>query len=165
MHISFKTKTNKSFEQAAEDLKKAVQNHKFGVLWELNFKDKLKEKGLDFDRNFKVMEVCNPAKAKEVLEQNIEVGFFLPCKMVVFEDGGAVYIGMLRPTGIIGLMGGKDLMTVAKDVENELMANGWLSVPASDVIIFDTPDEIKWRAAAMQYGIDIVTYEDVIGNA
>lgn len=50
-------------------------------------------------------------------------------------------------------------------LENELMANGWLSVPASDVIIFDTPDEIKWRAAAMQYGIDIVTYEDVIGNA
>jgi hypothetical protein len=30
-------------------------------------------------------------------------------------------MGMLRPTGIIGLMGGKDLMAVAKEVENELM--------------------------------------------
>ena len=50
-------------------------------------------------------------------------------------------------------------------LEHELMANGWLSVPASDHLIFDTPDEIKWRAAAMHFGIDIATYEDVIGNA
>jgi uncharacterized protein (DUF302 family) len=34
-------------------------------LWELNFKDKLQEKGLDFDKNFKILEVCNPVQAKE----------------------------------------------------------------------------------------------------
>jgi putative transcriptional regulator len=50
-------------------------------------------------------------------------------------------------------------------LEHELMDNGWLSVPANDEIIFNSPDEFKWRAAAMQYGIDIATYEDVIGNA
>jgi putative transcriptional regulator len=50
-------------------------------------------------------------------------------------------------------------------LEHELMANGWLSVPANDDIIFNRPDEFKWKAAAMQYGIDIATFEDVIGNA
>lgn len=50
-------------------------------------------------------------------------------------------------------------------LEHELMANGWLNVPANDDIIFHRPDEFKWKAAAMQYGIDIATYEDVIGNA
>lgn len=50
-------------------------------------------------------------------------------------------------------------------LEHELMENGWLSVPANDEIIFNSPDEFKWKAAAMQYGIDIATYEDVIGNA
>jgi putative transcriptional regulator len=50
-------------------------------------------------------------------------------------------------------------------LERELMENGWLSVPANDEIIFNSPDEFKWKAAAMQYGIDIATYEDVIGNA
>ncbi len=50
-------------------------------------------------------------------------------------------------------------------LEHELMENGWLSVPANDAIIFHSPDEFKWKAAAMQYGIDIATYEDVIGNA
>ncbi len=48
-------------------------------------------------------------------------------------------------------------------LENELLENGWLSLPASDNIIFDMPDELKWKAAAMQYGIDIATFEDVIG--
>jgi len=28
------------------------------------------------------MEACNPAKAKKVLEHNIEAGYFLPCKVV-----------------------------------------------------------------------------------
>jgi putative transcriptional regulator len=50
-------------------------------------------------------------------------------------------------------------------LERELISNGWLSVPANDEIIFNSPDEFKWKAAAMQYGIDIATYEDVIGNA
>ena len=50
-------------------------------------------------------------------------------------------------------------------LEHELISNGWLSVPANDEIIFNSPDEFKWKAAAMQYGIDIAIYEDVIGNA
>ena len=50
-------------------------------------------------------------------------------------------------------------------LEQELVAEGWLTVPGSDTIIFDTEDELKWRAAAMQYGIDISVYEDVTGRA
>lgn len=50
-------------------------------------------------------------------------------------------------------------------LENELVENGWLTLPASDNIIFDMSDELKWKAAAMQYGIDIAIFEDVIGNA
>jgi putative transcriptional regulator len=50
-------------------------------------------------------------------------------------------------------------------LESELTENGWLTLPASDNIMFDMPDELKWKAAAMQYGIDIATFEDVIGNA
>ena len=120
MDMLYKVQTNKSFEKSIEDLKKSLSNHHFGVLWELNFKDKLKEKGLDFDRNFKILEVCNPIQAKKVLEENIEVGFFLPCKMVVYEDGGSVIIGMPKPTGLIGLINDKNLVGIALEVENEL---------------------------------------------
>lgn len=50
-------------------------------------------------------------------------------------------------------------------LESELTQKGWLTVPASDDIIFNLPDELKWKAAAMQYGIDIATFEDIIGYA
>ncbi|MBA3007453.1 MAG: DUF179 domain-containing protein [Desulfocapsa sp.] len=50
-------------------------------------------------------------------------------------------------------------------LEQELMAEGWLVVPADDAIIFDIPDEEKWQRAALLYGIDISTYDDVVGNA
>lgn len=122
MDISYKLKIDKSFEKAVEALKKSLNNHRFGVLWELNFKDKLQEKGLDFDRNFKILEVCNPSQAKQVLEKHIEVGYFLPCKMVVYEDNGSVYIGMLKPTVLIGMINDNELSNIVAEVEYELKA-------------------------------------------
>lgn len=50
-------------------------------------------------------------------------------------------------------------------LENELVANGWLTVPANDDIIFNMDDSMKWKAAAMQLGIDISTFDDEIGYA
>ena len=50
-------------------------------------------------------------------------------------------------------------------LEQELMAEGWLVVPANDSIVFDVPDDEKWQRAAMVYGIDISTFGDVVGNA
>ncbi len=50
-------------------------------------------------------------------------------------------------------------------LERELVEDGWLMVPAEDHVIFDVPDEEKWRAAAMLYGIDISVFGDLVGNA
>jgi len=50
-------------------------------------------------------------------------------------------------------------------LESELLADGWLTLPADEAIIFDAPDHEKWRTAAMQYGIDISTFGDVTGYA
>ena len=121
MDIRYKVPTDKSFEQALADIKTSLSNHSFGVLWELSFKEKLAEKGLAFDRKFTVLEVCNPKQAKSVLEQNIEAGFFLPCKMVVYEDHDQVYIGMPKPTGLIEMID-DSLSSVAEDVEETLKA-------------------------------------------
>jgi putative transcriptional regulator len=50
-------------------------------------------------------------------------------------------------------------------LENELMDNGWLMLPAEDDVIFNTPDPMKWKVAAQKFGIDIATYGDVVGSA
>lgn len=120
MDLRYEVKTSKTFSTAVEDLKKSLSENKFGVLWELNFKDKLEEKGLDFHQNFKVLEVCNPNQAKEVLDRHIEVGYFLPCKMVVYEKENNVFIGMQRPTSMIGMLGQEELLSIAQQVETVL---------------------------------------------
>lgn len=117
MKVLYERKVNKQFEEAVESIKNGLAKNKFGVLWELNFKDKLKEKGLDFNKNFKVLEVCNPVQAKEVLDTNIEVGYFLPCKVVVYEKNNSVFVGMLRPTEIINMLDNNELTKIADDVE------------------------------------------------
>lgn len=120
MSLIFETKTSKDFETAVTDLKKSLSENSFGVLWEMNFKDKLQEKGLDFNKNFKVFEVCSPPRAKVVLDQNLEAGYMLPCKMVVYEKEDGVRIGMMKPTSMAELMDDKGLTEVAEEVETIL---------------------------------------------
>lgn len=120
MDTNYEVSTNKSFERAIEDLKESLKNHKFGVLWQLNFRDKLNEKGVDFERNFEILEVCNPQQAKQVLETYLAVGYFLPCKMVVYEDDTSVKIGMIRPTILVDMVQNDVLSKIAVEVENDL---------------------------------------------
>ncbi len=50
-------------------------------------------------------------------------------------------------------------------LEYELTENGWLTLPANDQVLFQTPDDDKWKQAAQLYGIDITTFEDIVGTA
>lgn len=120
MNFKYEIKTNKSFQTAIKDITDSLKEREFGVLYQVNFKEKIEAKGLDFSTNFEVLEVCNPGQAKEVLEKSIEVGYFLPCKVVVYEKEGEVYIGLLKPTVLIGLLEDDCLKTIAEEVENTL---------------------------------------------
>jgi uncharacterized protein (DUF302 family) len=117
-NIKYEVTMSKSFDEAVESITKSLEEQKFGVLWKLNFKDKLKEKGIDFDSNFMILEVCNPHKAKEVLTSHIDVGYFLPCKVVVYEEAGTVKIGMMNLEMLIGMLGYDDLKNTAKEVQD-----------------------------------------------
>lgn len=121
MDIRYEKKTKKSFNEAVESITNSLKERKFGVLWQLNFKEKMAEHEIQFPNNFMILEVCNPQKANEVLSAHIEVGYFLPCKVVVYEKNGEVFIGTAKPGMLIGMMGYDDLDEVANEVENVLM--------------------------------------------
>lgn len=50
-------------------------------------------------------------------------------------------------------------------LEDEMVANAWLSVPATTSIIFDTPYDDRWQAAADLIGIDLSTLSIDAGHA
>lgn len=50
-------------------------------------------------------------------------------------------------------------------LEQEMADNAWLTSPASLDILFDTPPEKRWHAAARQLGIDLDLLSDGAGHA
>jgi putative transcriptional regulator len=50
-------------------------------------------------------------------------------------------------------------------LEEELKSNSWLSAPADAAIIFDTPVELRWQAAARSIGVDLALLSGDAGHA
>ena len=53
----------------------------------------------------------------------------------------------------------------AGQLEEEIRSNAWLNVPVVDAIIFDTPFEQRWHAAARLLGIDFGRLSNQAGHA
>jgi len=50
-------------------------------------------------------------------------------------------------------------------LDNEIAANTWLSCPADEQILFDTPPEERWKAAAKLIGVDLSLLSNDTGHA
>lgn len=114
--------TNKNMDAAIKSIEESLKGEKFGVLWMFDIKEKLQEKGVEFQKEFKILEVCNPHEAQKVLNENEMAGYFLPCKIVVYEDNGQTKIGMPRPTALISLLNDEKMKLFAKDIEDRLIS-------------------------------------------
>lgn len=53
----------------------------------------------------------------------------------------------------------------AGQLEAELVDNSWLTVPGDADVLFNTPDQFKWKQAAGTFGIDITTFGTITGTA
>ncbi len=53
----------------------------------------------------------------------------------------------------------------AGQLEEEMAANAWLSGPADEAILFETPVEKRWEAAAAKLGVDLNLLSGDIGHA
>ena len=122
MDLIYQRPTKLAFDEAIERVKQELKQRSFGVLWEFDMAKKLDENQLDLGAKFVVLEVCNPQKAHQVLTQEITVGYFLPCKMVVLEKDGQVHVGTINPSSLMAQLPGLDLSDVASEVEEVLQA-------------------------------------------
>ncbi len=109
--------TEKGIDQAVADLEEATVENKFGVLHKYDLRATMKSKGVEFDREVRVLEVCNPHHAKTALSTDIEVNLALPCRLSVWEDQGVHYIGMLKPSKLLEAVTDAPLDDLAAEVE------------------------------------------------
>ncbi|MCZ8538544.1 DUF302 domain-containing protein [Paenisporosarcina quisquiliarum] len=121
MNFHYTVETDKSIDETVKALETTLKEEQFGVLWDFDLTAKLQEKGMDFDSPYRVLEVCNPKEADRVLKEDKVIGYFLPCKIVVYEDAGKTKIGLPKPTTLIDLANNEKLTEIATDVENRLI--------------------------------------------
>jgi len=112
--------TEKSFDRASADLETAVAEHGFGVLHVHDLGSILRSKGVAFDEQCKVFEVCNPKQAAKVLGTDMRLNMALPCRISVYTEGDKTKLGLIRPADMLAsLSDDPELREVARQVEED----------------------------------------------
>jgi len=116
-----KLSTDKSVTEAAVALSAAVQANRFGVMQIHNLKETMSKKGVAFDRECLIFEVCQPQQAKKVLDQNMSVSTALPCRISIYEEGGKTYLATLKPSALLAMFHTPQLEAVAQEGEDTIV--------------------------------------------
>lgn len=133
----FGERFRESVDQAFQDLGASITRNGFGLLHDYDFNQTLKDKGFDLPNACRVLEVCNPKQACEVLHMAMPINIALPCRSSSHEENGKTFIGMIPPSVLLG--GGTPLACTDRGVEqgyasdrgrNNLMAP-WSANPGS----------------------------------
>lgn len=111
----------KSFDETVEAVKNELSKEGFGVPSEMDIKDTFKQK-LDIDfRQYKILGACNPKLAHKALQEEKEIGVFLPCNVVVQElENGNFEVAAVEPTASMMAVENENLKDVAAEVKSRL---------------------------------------------
>lgn len=121
MSFTHTVKTQKSIDDVITTITENLKEIGFGVLEILDFKKILSEKGLDFSNNYKLMEVCHPSLAKQVLEANPDLGLLLPCTIAVYQKDNENLISLAKPTSLLAMASDKNLNFSGEAIETNLI--------------------------------------------
>lgn len=105
------------FGEVEQKVRQELVKESFGVLTEINIKDKFKEKlGKDF-REYVILGACNPPLAWEAFSKEINIGTLLPCNVVVYrDDDGKTVVMVMDPVAALGVIGNAELTEIATQV-------------------------------------------------
>lgn len=122
MDFHYTVETSKPIDEAISSIEQNLKENKFGIIWQLDLTGTLQKKGVtSYTKPYHILEVCNPIEAARVIGYNPLVGYFLPCKITVYESEGTTKIGLPKPTAMIGLLNDPELASIAEDIEAVLI--------------------------------------------
>lgn len=122
MSFSYSVKSKKPVHEIVEQLEDSLKEIGFGVLGILDFKQIFQSKELAFDKEYKLLEICNPVAAKTVLDSNPEVGLMLPCTIAVYKGkDDQSTISLAKPTSILSIVSDDNLSKIGAEIEEKLV--------------------------------------------
>ncbi len=86
--------TNKSVEEIILKIQEVLPNYGFGLQHIHNPPEKLREKGIDFNTECKILDICSPTIANEMLNADLSLSCIMPCKIAIYDDKGQTTIAL-----------------------------------------------------------------------
>lgn len=112
-----------SFEDVTERTRKALADHGFGVLTEIDVAATMKKK-LDVDMpSYLILGACNPKMAHQAIGIEPRIGAMLPCNVIIRDAGnGEIDVSAVDPVASMQAIPNEQLTEVAGKVR-EMLAN------------------------------------------
>ncbi|QWV95525.1 DUF302 domain-containing protein [Geomonas oryzisoli] len=109
------------FADALPRVHQELQREGFGVLFEIDVKQKFKEK-LDKDfRNYHILGACNPGLAYQAFGVEINIGTLLPCNVAVYSvSESRTVVMVMDPVAGLSLVGNSQLNELSVTVKQSL---------------------------------------------
>jgi uncharacterized protein (DUF302 family) len=101
------------FDEVVERTKNALKAEGFGVLSEIDMREKLREKlGVEVEP-YLILGACNPPLAYKALRAEPEIGLLLPCNVIVYATpAGQTVVAAVDPEAMLSVVG--ENVTVAE---------------------------------------------------
>jgi uncharacterized protein (DUF302 family) len=114
--------SNKSFKQAVIALESSVANNGFGLMHIHDLGATLRKKGVAFNEECQVFEVCNPIQAAKVLSTDMRLNMALPCRISIYTEQGHTKIGFIKPQTMLSSPSQDPaLVEIGKEVEAKMI--------------------------------------------
>lgn len=112
--------TGEAFDDIDARTRKALADHGFGVLTEIDVKATMKKK-IDVDMPaYRILGACNPKMAYQAIGIEPRVGAMLPCNVILREIEGGVEVSAVDPVASMQAIENTELTAVAGEVRDLL---------------------------------------------
>ncbi len=111
---------SEDYSIVVENTIKALRKQGFGVITEIDVKDKQKIDA-DFKRSI-ILGIFNPILSKKALDIEQEIGLFLPCYIIVheIEEGKASKVVVINPGRILNMIENSQIERIMKEIKSRI---------------------------------------------
>jgi uncharacterized protein (DUF302 family) len=119
--LEYTKSSSKPFDELVQAIQDGALARGFRTLHVHDVKATLKDKGFEIG-DYSIIEVCNAKYAFEAVSAYKPIGMMLPCRIVVYADGGENKVMLMRPSSMNAILPDAGLGTLPEDVEATLKA-------------------------------------------
>ncbi|MGP2655400.1 DUF302 domain-containing protein [Malaciobacter sp. WC5094] len=112
--------SSKNVQELVNEIESKISNYKFGVLHIHNVAKTLESKGVEFNEECQILDICNPNYAKLLLESDMTLSSIMPCKISVYSKNNQTYISMNSIVQLVDDIN-PDLIEEAQEIQSTLL--------------------------------------------